>query len=55
MNLLQAPESSLSLLGCGTILATAILVAVEGQQVGAGSQSDRDKKGRKRSGPVTWS
>src|ERR1700691_5873123 len=31
MNLLQGPDSSLSLLGCGTILTTAILVAAEGQ------------------------
>jgi hypothetical protein len=54
MNLLQGPGSSLALLGCGTILATAILAAVEGSRVGAGTPTDRDKKGRKRSGPVTW-
>jgi hypothetical protein len=54
MNLLQNPSSTLSFLGVATIISTAVLGAVEAQQVGAGGERDVDEKGRKRSGPVAW-
>ena len=54
MNLLQNPASTLSAIGIGTILLTAILIAVEANQLGVGADSDVDAKGTKRSGPVAW-
>ena len=54
MNLLQGPGSSLSAIGIGTILLTAILIAVEANQLGVGTDNDVDAKGTKRSGPVAW-
>lgn len=54
MNMLQNPGSTLSLLVIGTVIATGVLVGIEASQLGIGSDSDKDKKGRKRTGPVGW-
>lgn len=54
MNLFQNPSSSLNLLMLGTIISTAILGAVEANQIGVGSATDLTPKGKKRSGPGQW-
>jgi hypothetical protein len=54
MSMLQNPGSTLSLLVIGTIVATGVLIGIEASQLGIGSDSDRDKKGRKKTGPVGW-
>lgn len=54
MNLLQNPGNTMTVLGLLTVILTAILAAVEAQQVGAGKRDDVDDKGKKRSGPGAW-
>lgn len=54
MNMLQNPGSTLSMLVIGTVIATAVLVGIEASQLGIGADSDKDKKGRKKTGPVGW-
>jgi hypothetical protein len=54
MGLLQHPDSSLMFVAGLTVVASAILVAVEASQAGAGSRTDLDRRGSRRSGPVVW-
>lgn len=54
MNLLQNPSSTLMFLTIGTVIGTGVLVGVEANQLGIGGDSDTDKKGRKKTGPVGW-
>ncbi|MDA9923645.1 MAG: hypothetical protein P1U87_22305 [Verrucomicrobiales bacterium] len=54
MNMLQNPGSTLSMLAIGTVIATGVLVGIEASQLGIGSDSDKDKKGRKKTGPIGW-
>lgn len=54
MNLLQNPGSTLAFLTIGTVIASGILVGVEANQLGIGSDTDTDKKGRKKTGPIGW-
>jgi hypothetical protein len=54
MNLLQDPASTLMVITVVTILATGAIAAVEASQLGIGADTDRDTKGRKRSGPGLW-
>ncbi len=52
MNLLQDPASSLSVVGIATIVATAVLIAIEASQLGMGSLPVEN--GKKGSGPAAW-
>lgn len=54
MPLLYDPGSKLAMLSVITIIVTSILVAIEANSVGAGSETDLNTKGKKREGPVTW-
>ena len=54
MTLFQNPSSSLNAIVILTIIATAILGAVEANKIGIGSDSDITVKGAKRSGPTQW-
>ncbi len=54
MNFLQAPGEKLLFIWLGTVGTTAMFGAIEAQSLGAGSAKDTDKKGRRRSGPITW-
>ena len=54
MILIQGPGSTLMGLVCATVLGTAVLAAVEASQIGMGSATDIDKRGKRRSGPVAW-
>lgn len=54
MNLFQNPGSTLSMLSIGTVVITGILVGVEANQLGIGINTDTDKKGRKKTGPIGW-
>jgi hypothetical protein len=54
MALIQNPGSTLNLLAFATVIGTAILVAIEAKQVGAGNNVDLTPKGKKRSGPGSW-
>ena len=54
MNMFQNPGSTLSMLGIGTVIATGILIGIEASQLGIGIDSDKDKKGRKKVGPIGW-
>ena len=38
----------------GTILLSAILIAIEASSVGAGSESDLNEKGKRRESPAVW-
>lgn len=52
MNLLQDPSGTLTMLTIGTVVATAILMAVEASQLGMGSTLDA--RGKKGSSPAAW-
>ncbi|HBF33217.1 TPA: hypothetical protein DDW35_01510, partial [Candidatus Sumerlaeota bacterium] len=54
MNLLADPASKLSGLAIATVLLTCCLMAIEANEVGAGSQTDLTPKGKRREGPVAW-
>jgi len=54
MSLLQDPGSKLSMISIITVIMTSILVAVEANSVGAGSETDLTARGNKREGPITW-
>jgi hypothetical protein len=54
MNLLQDPGSKLTLISLGTVILSAILIAVEAGQLGMGIETDKDAKGRKQTGPAGW-
>lgn len=54
MSLIQGPGSSLALVGIVTVAATAALILMEARRVGAGTDSDVSKSGRKRSSPIAW-
>jgi hypothetical protein len=52
MNLFQNPGGTLTLLTLGTVISTAILIAVEASQLGMGSRVD--SRGKKGSSPAAW-
>jgi hypothetical protein len=52
MNLLQRTGSTLQLLGVGTVLATAVMMAVEANSLGMGKTGV--EKGRVGTSPVVW-
>jgi hypothetical protein len=52
MNLLQDPSGNLALLGMGTVVLTAILIAVEAGSLGMGKSPAEN--GRMGSSPVSW-
>jgi hypothetical protein len=52
MNLFQNPSGSLTMLTLGTIVGTAIMIAVEAGQLGMGTKLDA--RGKPSSGPVVW-
>jgi len=52
MNLLQDPGGTLTMLGAGTIVVTAILMASEASQVGMGKLAV--EKGKMGTGPAAW-
>jgi len=54
MPLIHDPGSKLGMISIITVIATAILAAIEANTVGAGSKTDLNTKGKKREGPVTW-
>lgn len=54
MNILESPGTKLGGIVAGVIALSAVFVAIEASQVGAGGPSDINEKGKKREGPVTW-
>lgn len=52
MNLFQDPAGSLMLLSIGTVVGTALLMAVEASQLGMGTRLD--SRGKKGSSPAAW-
>lgn len=52
MNLFQNPTGSLALLSIGTVVGTALLMAVEASQLGMGTRVD--SRGKKGSSPGAW-
>jgi hypothetical protein len=54
MNMLQNPGSTLAMLVIGTVITTGLLVGIEASQLGIGADSHKDKKGKKKTGPVGW-
>jgi len=51
MNLLQDPMGSLNMVAFVVVAASAVLMAVEGNQLNMGGV---DEKGKKRAGPLVW-
>ncbi len=55
MNLLQNPESSLSLVGFGCVVLTGLLVGLDASKLGIGGPDDLDARGnRRKNGPANW-
>ena len=54
MPMIYDPGSKLAMISVITVIATSILVAIEANSVGAGSETDLNEEGKKREGAVTW-
>ena len=54
MTILESPSSKLAIVAILTVIITAIMIAVDANQLRMGAQDDVTEKGRKREGPVTW-
>ena len=54
MTILESPSSKLAIVAALTVIITAIMIAIDANQLGMGTPDDISEKGRRYSGPVAW-
>jgi len=54
MTILESPSSKLAIVAALTVIITAIMIAVDANQLRMGTPGDVNEKGKKREGPATW-